>query len=136
MGITASFADMELLFALFLFNYGSFVRGCCDSKTVGNSIYYLVNEQDTSRYGCLNDCIYEKAGEQGSRFCFSAGNLTSTCGPAPMFVKEDDQCNGLWHKFDTVIKARLRMECGLKPSEYQGSDNCLKEVKGFLNSCS
>jgi len=62
------------------------------------------------------------------------------CQFQPMFAEDEDefadQCNQLWQNYEDIIKARLRMDCGFKPSEYKGSPACLNVVKGLLTTCS
>merc|ERR1719318_163162 len=52
---------------------------CCLKKNVGGVMYNLVKEQDTSAYDCLANCVYEKDGGDGKRFCFAAGYEESVC---------------------------------------------------------
>merc|ERR1739838_177123 len=61
------------------FAEGQPLSPCCSEKTVGGVSYTLVEEKDTSAYDCLNNCVYEQAGNQGSKFCFARGNLAVTC---------------------------------------------------------
>jgi len=39
-----------------------------------------VGEQDTSNYNCKSNCIFEKEGAPGSRYCFASGTLPVFCG--------------------------------------------------------
>ena len=42
--------------------------------------YTLVDETDTAKYGCKSNCVFEKMGSPGSRFCFKEGDLEVVCG--------------------------------------------------------
>merc|ERR1719430_1797547 len=53
---------------------------CCTKKTVGGVNYNLVAEENTSGYNCLTNCVFEKEGAPGSRFCFAAGSQPVNCG--------------------------------------------------------
>merc|ERR1719430_588168 len=60
---------------------------CCDTKTVGDVTYELVDERDTSGYGCISNCVYKPVGgNSSSAFCFKRGNLPVTCGDNGPFV--------------------------------------------------
>ena len=55
---------------------------CCVKKTVGGVAYTLVTEEDTTKYGCNENCIYSRDGQPGgTQFCFKAGDLESVCNP-------------------------------------------------------
>ena len=41
--------------------------------------YTLVDETDTGKYGCKSNCVFEKMGSPGSRFCFKEGDLEVVC---------------------------------------------------------
>merc|ERR1712098_105090 len=58
---------------------GAPVGECCVEKTVGETVYSLVKEGDTKKYGCLDNCIYQDRDMQGKMFCFKAGNLPVDC---------------------------------------------------------
>merc|ERR1712033_92618 len=60
---------------------------CCDKKMVGNFEYTYVKGGGTSKYNCLQPCIYERMDKPGSRYCFAAGELEVTC--------EDDETEAL-----------------------------------------
>jgi len=53
---------------------------CCTKKEVGGITYNLVGEQDTSNYNCKSNCIFEKEGKPGSRYCFASGTQPVNCG--------------------------------------------------------
>jgi len=53
---------------------------CCKEKSVGGVEYTLVDETDTAKYGCKSNCVFEKMGSPGSRFCFKEGDLEVVCG--------------------------------------------------------
>ena len=52
---------------------------CCKEKIVGGIAYTLVDETDTIMYGCKSNCVFEKKGSPGSRFCFKEGDLEVVC---------------------------------------------------------
>merc|ERR1712060_893353 len=67
-------AALVLVLALAL-TVGGAPPPCCTSKVVGGVEYILRTEEDTSGYGCVNNCIFEKKEEPGPLFCFAAGDL-------------------------------------------------------------
>ena len=51
-------------------------------KTVGGVAYTLVSENDTTMYGCKENCIYTRDDQPGgTQICFRAGDLESVCNP-------------------------------------------------------
>ena len=47
---------------------------------VGDSDYTLVDpDGKTESLKCMNNCVYEKDGFSGSRFCFAKGDQTVDC---------------------------------------------------------
>merc|ERR1711971_940792 len=52
---------------------------CCQEKTVGGVTYILSGKMDTRMYNCLSDCVYQKDGEIGSKFCFAMGDEKVEC---------------------------------------------------------
>merc|ERR1719213_32140 len=60
---------------------------CCNEKSVGGVSYKLVEEMDTAKYGCKSNCVFEREGSLGSRFCFKEGDLEVVC-------KDDDAVGG------------------------------------------
>merc|ERR1712060_832773 len=71
-------AALVLVLALAL-TVGGAPPPCCTSKVVGGVEYILRTEEDTSGYGCVNNCIFEKKEEPGPLFCFAAGDLEVIC---------------------------------------------------------
>jgi len=60
------------------------VESCCYSMMEGNFRYTLLGTEDTSFYGCLNNCVYERFDKPGSKFCFAPGNENPRClAPTP-----------------------------------------------------
>jgi len=60
---------------------------CCVKKTVGGVAYTLVSEDDTTKYGCQENCIYTRDNQPGgTQICFKAGDLEPVCNP-----DKDDQ---------------------------------------------
>ena len=52
---------------------------CCPQKMVGGVAYQLVEEdEDTSMYGCKENCIYTKDNED-ERICFKEGSGVVQC---------------------------------------------------------
>jgi len=47
------------------------VLKCCQKKKVGSSTYTLLGFNDTSSFGCADNCVYSKDSEVDSRYCFS-----------------------------------------------------------------
>jgi len=68
------------LLSLFLVALGQPIEECCTRKTVGDTEYSLVEEEDTSGYNCKTNCVYERKDTPGSRFCFASGDLPVDCG--------------------------------------------------------
>ena len=55
---------------------------CCVKKTVGGVPYTLVSENDTTKYGCEENCIYTRDDQPGgTQICFRGGDLESVCNP-------------------------------------------------------
>ena len=52
---------------------------CSDEKSVGEAIYRKIDEQNTTMYNCMDDCIYENIDVMGSKFCFREENLPVEC---------------------------------------------------------
>merc|ERR1712060_951920 len=71
-------AALLLVLALAL-TVGGAPPPCCTSKVGGGVEYILRTEEDTSGYGCVNNCIFEKKEEPGPLFCFAAGDLEVIC---------------------------------------------------------
>ena len=57
---------------------------CCETKTVGGVTYTLSGQMDTKMYNCLNDCVYQKEGQTGAKFCFAMGELEVECNDQQM----------------------------------------------------
>merc|ERR1711970_1073060 len=45
--------------------------------------YTLVGQMDTKEYNCLNDCIYQKKEEPGTKYCFAVGDQQVECKDGP-----------------------------------------------------
>ena len=54
---------------------------------MGGVSYTLLEETDTARYGCKSNCVFEREGSPGSRFCFKEGDLEVVC-------EDDDGAGG------------------------------------------
>ena len=52
---------------------------CCDTKTVGGISYTLTGQMDTKAYNCMSDCVYQKEGEAGAKYCFAVGGMKVEC---------------------------------------------------------
>jgi len=62
---------------------------CCQTKLHGGATYQL-RDVDTTLPECHDNCVYEKKGEPGSRFCFKSGGISSsTCGIGDSFETSD-----------------------------------------------
>merc|ERR1719341_1264022 len=57
---------------------------CCETKTVGGVTYTLSGQMNTKMYNCLNDCVYQKEGETGAKFCFAMGDEKVECNDEEM----------------------------------------------------
>eukprot|EP00092_Neocalanus_flemingeri_P087035 GFUD01109764.1.p1 GENE.GFUD01109764.1~~GFUD01109764.1.p1 ORF type:complete len:225 (-),score=22.46 GFUD01109764.1:163-837(-) len=55
------------------------IERCCSQKMVGGVNYTLVEIENTTKYGCDWDCVYEKVDMKGSRICFQVGPLPVVC---------------------------------------------------------
>eukprot|EP00092_Neocalanus_flemingeri_P030444 GFUD01033048.1.p1 GENE.GFUD01033048.1~~GFUD01033048.1.p1 ORF type:complete len:246 (-),score=18.69 GFUD01033048.1:275-910(-) len=55
------------------------IERCCSQKMVGGIDYTLVEMENTTKYGCDWDCVYEKVDMKGSRICFQVGPLPVVC---------------------------------------------------------
>merc|ERR1719431_1256186 len=58
---------------------GASIPQCCKKKSVGGVEYTLVDETDTVSFGCKSNCVFERVGNPGSRFCFKEGDLEVVC---------------------------------------------------------
>merc|ERR1712215_156714 len=52
---------------------------CCEEKTVGGVNYKKVGNQDTTKFGCLSNCVYESVLSPGTKYCFKEGDLPVNC---------------------------------------------------------
>ena len=53
--------------------------GCCPSKIVGGVVYTLKELKDTSQFGCSDNCVYSREGDD-IEWCFKpGGDLISQC---------------------------------------------------------
>ena len=63
--------------------YILFLKGfsteCCLKKKVGNELYILVSEEDTTGYNCKDNCVYSPASAPEKRICFKTGKLPFEC---------------------------------------------------------
>merc|ERR1712215_211383 len=49
---------------------------CCELKTMGATTYSLVLRTDTSSYNCMDNCVYQTAGDP-EKYCFAEKYLES-----------------------------------------------------------
>ena len=54
-------------------------KACCQEKQVGDTVYKLMAVGDTSKYGCVNGCIYMDRNQPEKKFCFKDGPLKAKC---------------------------------------------------------
>jgi len=54
------------------------VSKCCKEKSVGDFLYILHDSGDTSKWGCLDNCIYAEETTL-KLYCFAHGNLKVNC---------------------------------------------------------
>jgi hypothetical protein len=69
-------------------------KECCDTKTVGGVTYTLVGRMDTQMYNCMSDCIYQKEGMGGAKFCFAIGDQKVECNDEEMGGSERPPMEG------------------------------------------
>jgi len=69
-------------------------KECCDTKTVGEVTYTLVGRMDTKMYNCMSDCIYQKEGMGGAKFCFAIGDQKVECNDEEMGGSERPPMEG------------------------------------------
>merc|ERR1712106_713641 len=93
------FAVVTFTTILGCFIAGHVTEPCCKQKKVGGVPYTLIAEEDTSRHGCKNNCVYQEIGNNGSRICFKQGNHDVEC--------YDSDCTNL-----TACKKRLKNTAG------------------------
>ena len=55
------------------------VLDCSVFKDVGKNAYVLVSEDNTIKYNCMENCVYEMQSWPGSRFCFQDTKIISKC---------------------------------------------------------
>ena len=82
-------------------------------KTVGGVAYSLLEEGDTSSYGCLSNCVYTKD-VGGGRFCFGKGDLEVVCGEGEysvMTVKLAAEFGNYWSW--SIFRLRIKQGLGL-----------------------
>merc|ERR1712002_555990 len=77
---------LVLVTLLLGFTNGASIPECCKEKMVGGVSYVLKEETDTERYGCKSNCVFERVGSPGSKYCFKEGDLEVVC--------EDDDNGG------------------------------------------
>eukprot|EP00092_Neocalanus_flemingeri_P052889 GFUD01061984.1.p1 GENE.GFUD01061984.1~~GFUD01061984.1.p1 ORF type:complete len:167 (-),score=7.28 GFUD01061984.1:27-527(-) len=75
-------------------------KPCCQSKTVGEILYFLVSESDVPSE-CSSKCIYLAANSTAPRVCFGPGNLAVTCGMTAAVAEfapcEPNTLEGYWY---------------------------------------
>ena len=53
---------------------------CCPTKTMNGDSFTLTSLEDTTDYGCLDQCVYHKDGEPGdNKYCFAHGEEEVEC---------------------------------------------------------
>merc|ERR1719317_202008 len=61
-------------------SYQTVSPSCCVQKTVGAHSYTLTDKPpDVSTDSCLEQCFYNRDGEEGNVYCFQTGDLNPTC---------------------------------------------------------
>ena len=48
-------------------------------KVLDSVTYKLDGEEDTSEYGCEDQCTYRKTGEPNAKYCFAVGDNNVQC---------------------------------------------------------
>merc|ERR1719317_1506404 len=68
------------LILLVQISYQTVSPSCCVQKTVGAHSYTLTDKPpDVSTDSCLEQCFYNRDGEEGNVYCFQTGDLNPTC---------------------------------------------------------
>merc|ERR1712209_205491 len=87
------FASSRMVFLLFLLvllsgldcqpqKRAAWENECCKEKIVGGKRYLNIGYDPTGmtmKFKCLSPCIFEKEGEEGSKYCFAAGDMRVEC---------------------------------------------------------
>merc|ERR1719317_1049808 len=61
-------------------SYQTVSPSCCVKKTVGAHNYTLTDKPpDVSTDSCLEQCFYNRDGEEENVYCFQTGDLNPTC---------------------------------------------------------
>merc|ERR1712106_493401 len=147
--LTARTGKMEIIFSLVFiwmatfFAEGQPLSSCCSEKNVGGVSYTLVEEKDTSAYDCLNNCVYEEAGNPGPRFCMGRGNLTVTClgkdsdkycGEDLLSFMDEDPGTPLTHICCNDELKRAKDCTGKDCLTSCGNNTCMKAVEDIQNT--
>lgn len=104
------------------------LKTCCDEKTVGDTSYTLVDDDnidaDELPEKCLNDCIYARTGFSEPKFCFARGDLPVACGRNPPTTTPGTTTP------ETTTPEDLQCMASL-PNVANGSHNCLEDGFGW-----
>merc|ERR1719348_1555528 len=69
-----SYLKLLMGFCVLITVFGNGDQECCVFKTVGPHSYELLeNEIIAENLGCFDQCVYQRVGVPGSRFCFKKG---------------------------------------------------------------
>ena len=60
---------------------------CCEYKMVGMVNYTLVDNMDTTKWGCKDNCVYST--QDGVMVCFKAGEMPVTCQDGENELEKD-----------------------------------------------
>ena len=52
------------------------------------SLLLFTGQMDTKAYNCMSDCVYQKEGEAGAKYCFAVGDMKVECKDKEMSGSE------------------------------------------------
>ena len=87
---------LESVLSFFIWNILE-PQACWQEKQVGDTIYNLMTVGDTSKYGCVNGCIYVDRNQPGKKFCFKDGPLQAECKHDMGKGRFQKKINGIFH---------------------------------------
>ena len=85
---------------------------CCPIKTVGGVKYTLAGEENTTKFGCIDSCVYTEENES-TRVCFSQGNETAVCDKGNLWIMILTNMwlqMLIWMKSSSVVSILIWME--------------------------
>merc|ERR1719317_724696 len=93
------------IFKAVTITYQTVSPSCCVKKTVGAHSYTLTDKPpDVSTDSCLEQCFYNRDGEELNVYCFQTGDLNLTCNddttPEPNVISISGGGSGFGCNFD------------------------------------